>query len=204
VKDERGGGDGKPVPRDELGVILERDLEKIYPRLLYFARRYTGPIRYFGDAAWEPNDLADEAITRLLEGRRKWYREKCPDLTYFLCRVIESIASSRCRGLAKHEFSEYDEQKNNEVKPTTGAYVELPPNPEDEALARGIYNEHKRWVATEFKDDEEVRKVVECLDAGYTEPRDIADLTNMPVKKIYTVLQRYHRHLDKVRDRIFM
>lgn len=206
MKDGSGRGNGEPVPLHEVSEILERDFAKIYPRLLYFAHRYIGPIRYFGDAALGPEDLASDAITRLLKGRRKWHREKCPDLVFFLCGVMRSIASSRCRGLAEFQFSEYEEEQSGEVKPAAGACIPAPASPEDQAIAKGIYNEHKRWVSKEFADDEEVRTVVECLDSGYTEPKDIADLTNMPVKKINTVLQRYHRHLekDKTRNRIFL
>ena len=83
----------------DLPELTEQDWQRLLNRLTVHAQRQYMRLGWFSNGRYRspqgqgPEDVATEAITRTIEGRRTYDEKKCPDFYYFLKRCVDSIIS---------------------------------------------------------------------------------------------------------------
>lgn len=215
----------KPLPEHVRKRLDEADWKTIYLKLIAHAHSLARSL-YWRSANKEdlaeglgPEDLANEAIARVYEGRRNWDPDKDPDLLKFL---KGSVLSSMFNELAMsadntqtERFPEVAGEQGLVLEPINPAPPEAKhayhltrrnPNPEEllqaeeeaklrELQAKTILN----GLLDATKDDPEVTAILECTMEGITAPRHIAERTKIPVEKVNNAQKRLRLLMKKVR-----
>lgn len=139
---------------------------------------------------YEPGSLAVEAITRVLDGRRRdWDPEKEPNVTAYLKSVVQSIFSKELLPAAKRGLAEVastDEGGNDRTfgVPSPDA------NPEEVATVDSL----KESILGSFEIEED-QLVLMCLFENVTAPADIAAETGLEQGEVYRIKQKIKRRL---------
>jgi RNA polymerase sigma factor (sigma-70 family) len=137
----------------------------------------------------EGKDIAMDAITRLLQGRRRWDPDAEPDLLAYLKSVVKSILHDRVTE-TRREAVEADP----EDEPPLVDQVPAPnPGPEQSAVAAEEAAATNRML--EALDKEEDQLVFLAILDGTDKPADIAQALNLPVRDIYRIKQKIMRRL---------
>ena len=139
--------------------------------------------------------LALEAISRLLDGRRRdWDPEKEPTVTAYLKSVVKSIFSSEILAAANQELAEVPatdesgrDRTANVASPSAGpeAAVEL--------------DELKEHILDSFELEED-QLVLMCVFDGIITPADIASETGLERRDVYRIKQKIRRRLVGFRE----
>ena len=82
------------------------DWEDLYPQLLLYATRLYLRFGLYACNEGDPKDLAQEAITRVLEGRKNCKEDV--DLFWCLCGVIRSLASHEAEKFGRPIIADMD------------------------------------------------------------------------------------------------
>lgn len=127
---------------------------------------------------WE--DLLQEALTRILEGSRKWPRNL--PIINFVAGVMKSLASERWQ----QQSRSYNEESLSESNP----------GPEKEAEAR----EELKAIEAQFGDDDEGLAVVMARAEGYS-PEEIQNMFNLTPTQYDSTLKRIRRRLDQYKKK---
>lgn len=162
-----------------------------------------------------PEDVVNEAIARVYEGRRHWDPEKDPDLFEFL---KGSVLSSMFNELAMSAdntrtelFRESVERPGELREPIDLASTDAPhaqhlvrhnPNPEELLIATQRERQAKDFLnelLAATADDPEVTAILECAMEGVTAPRHIFERTKIPIAKINNAQKRLRLLMKKFR-----
>ncbi len=198
ISDEKGK---QIILRSEIADILEKEWDHFYRRLSYTARKYARYLSNYGEDI-NPDELISEAVTRTLDGTRKWDRNTCPDLLPFLINTIKSIASSQIKSLKRHGHESLDENVGYGDSDKDYAQASTYKSPEEVLKAKQLLERFHRWANVEFADDPDVQTVIMCLEEEITKPQEIAEFMEIPVKDVYRILQRYRRRFAKGRNHL--
>lgn len=138
----------------------------------------------------DASSLALEAITRVLDGRRRdWDPEKEPTLAAYLKSVVKSIFSSEILPAAKRELAEIPTTDDNGWDRTANASSPNPGPDSDLEL-----EELKERILKSFELDED-QLVLICLFENVTVPADIAEETGLDQREVYRIKQKIKRRL---------
>lgn len=209
----------KALPVHVLKKLNDADWESIYLKLIAHAR-CLAQSRYWRSGnkldlanGCTAEDLVNEAIARVYEGRRNWDPEKNPDLFDFL---KESVLSSMFNELATsadntktESFKKSDEQPGEQLEPIDLAspndphaqhLVRLNPNPE-EILISAEQNIREKAILNDLlaatQNDPEATVILECAMDGVTAPRHISEQSGIPILKINNAQKRLRRLMEK-------
>ncbi|NMA26133.1 MAG: hypothetical protein GX934_00010 [Burkholderiales bacterium] len=153
-------------------------------------------------------DLAVEAITRVLEGKRSWNPDKEPDLFKFLCDVVDSLVSHLVN-------SEEHRERKNQVN---GDFLHDYPDcgdPGDGRGGRGRVSDFKvaepgceggaspaeRFFCLAIEalsDDQALCRVFELCYDGMDRAADIASSLAIPVGQVYRLKEKMRRRLAQI------
>lgn len=159
-------------------------------------------------------DMAQEAIANLFEGKRNWDRAKYPDLYWYLKSVIDSKVSKL------YKLKEY---KLTQPFPTTreGQEVEelldiadpsddnatylMQPilDPNETLLEKEKKGNDEVIVNTFFeaiKGDKDLERLLSLFMDGYTKPSEIAEQMGIKAKEIYNLQKRFKRKYKEFRN----
>jgi DNA-directed RNA polymerase specialized sigma24 family protein len=148
----------------------------------------------------EGQDLAAEAITDLLEGKRSWDQSEEPDLLRFLKGVVDSKVS--------HLVESIENRVSRRMAPAhtgdeTSAVYELRSS-EPDPCALAINNDEaqsfQKLVCAELKDDEQAFQVFECLWADMR-PQETAEYLGCNIEEVRNAQKRLRRKLEKIQDK---
>jgi hypothetical protein len=158
------------------------------------------------------DDLFQEAVIRMLDGRRHWFPDNV-DIVKYLIGAIESIASEwaghRKRNRLSAEYAGLESQLAREddsgklVSPFDGAGRDGSPNVEEEAVAADIEAERKELadeIEAAFSVDEEASMVIIGLESGMNGPTIQQDL-GWSDTKYRTTVRRIKRRAEKISER---
>ena len=169
-----------------LNEISESEQREIYKRLVAFtAKRLRKGYRL--RRCLKPEDIVQEAITSVAEGKRKWNPVKHPDLTKYLSGVISSLISNEST-LVEHKYldrngsidmDEYPGFIQNSLDLATSAECE-------KALGIIIHN------AT--SGDKYLPDILEGLIAGLS-PAEIAQKLHVDRKDVYRLSRTLRRRI---------
>ena len=176
------------VPAPECVSALNRLSEADLRRLEQIAR-----LRSLGLSDLDWRDLLQEAVTRLLDGSRRWPRNI--SLVVFLRETMRSIVSDYWRrrrssvillesDLLRAEDAEHSDIIGNAQDPTR--------NPEREAAAA----ETLARVTEIFQDDCEARTVIAGMAYGKS-PKEIQEEASMTPRQYATTQRRIRRNLHR-------
>ena len=186
-------------------LINEANWDKLMPELVNYADNL---IRRYGWRGFSPrkgprgqllandknaDDFSQEAIRRLLDGRRKWNPDKV-DLLGVLKGIIKSIISSELKSLENQMLKDWVEDPNK-LDPISKA---ADPNPTTDVLLdrkfqRQTYEAFKEWVSN----DAELSNYLEALELTHL-PREIEELTKGEIKatRAYELKRKLKSKLD--------
>jgi len=152
----------------------------------------------------DPEDLVNDACTKVLSGVRKWDYRKYPDLGNHLSWIIRSDASHERRRLcgiipvALDAGLESFQTAEREM--AASPWLPRSRNPEELAVAREQSIKFRGWLDQLSEQDEEVGLVLMCLQDGITKPSEIAEEVEWDVKKVNNVLKRTRRKIRSERE----
>ena len=141
-------------------------------------------------------DLAADAITDWIDGKREWNPEAYPDVLSFLKGVVDSKVSHLVQGL-ENKMSQRIVADETGKQP---AEMSSCPRPGPEAIVAG-QEELERLRAAMIagvKEDKLAAAVFECLEADYTRPSEIAEILGVAVTDVNNAQKRLRRIADKV------
>lgn len=196
---------------DEILNLSQSEYETLLKRLTHHAlckmRRLTWRGAYVArggsvPGGYEPYDFALDAIEKLLDGKRKWNREKCKTLESCLRSIIDSdinhlvehADNTAARRLAG-ESSNCDGAKAYEVRGTE-------PNPLHVVMDRDWQSRFHDAAMTELKGEEFLIKLLECMEAEITAPLEIADVLGITVDHVNNEKKKLRLKLDKLDSRV--
>lgn len=169
------------------------DWNDLMPRLLLVARRFHRRALRAYSGAPDPRDLVQQAITDVLDGRRRLP----PDVPVFtvLCGVMRSQVSnyvSRQQPVGPGADSDETRLAPLLMEVADASYTPTQKLDTDE-LRDGLY----RIVG----DDDLARGVIDLLLEDSTlKPADLADMLDVDVRAIYNTKRRLRRKLEKAPD----
>jgi hypothetical protein len=146
-----------------------------------------------------PADLAAEAITDCIEGKRQWNQEAEPDFLSFLRSVVDSKVSHLAE-LLENRFT----RRIAESKEGLPAY-EVPdraPDPAKVCLDKDALEKLRAAILKEIEGDTLVEGIFECLESEITKPADIAVVLGVDVKEVNNAQKRLRRKVEKVKNNL--
>jgi len=163
---------------------------------------------------WKANDLVNEAVKRMLAGKRQWNPEKDPDLLLYLRNVIDSLVSNLAKDKDNRLVTYIPEEAGRDpeemlnrapagsphaeyLSPTSpliedGITESRTATPEEESLLEEIF--------TAAGKNPELQSVVDAIMDGNGKPTLIATATGLDVERVYQLL-RTLRRIDERRGK---
>ena len=130
-------------------------------------------------------DIVQDAIFKVISGKRSWNRQKVSDIFQLLKGVVESdlsnlVTSSEHRSLIPHngEIKKFD--KNSAF-----------PDPEKELQAKEFKDKLIDLVVE--KGEEELLSVLGCVEKDITKPREIASQTGLKITDVNNAQKKLRR-----------
>lgn len=170
------------------------ELQELILRLTHYAQarvryvtRWLPAQRLAGGV--EGKDLAMEAITRVLQGTRRWDPDAEPDLLAYLKSVVKSILHDRVTKTQREAIA----PDPNDAPPLVDHVPTPCPGPEENVVAAEEVAATNRML--EALDKEEDQLVFLSILDGTEKPADIAQALNRPVRDIYRIKQKIMRRL---------
>jgi hypothetical protein len=190
-------GVGPPAPpqsTNELALLSDEELDRLVLELMSYAH-----FLLRGHYGWMGTDslphgldaasLALEAITRVLDGRRRdWDPEKESTRLDYLKSVVKSIISSEIVPAVRR--SPEADSVSRDGHDLIAAASSTEPAP-DEILLLDELKERMRAALDEYED----QLVLECLFDDITRPGDIAEVVGLPVQEVYRIKRKIQRRL---------
>lgn len=144
----------------------------------------------------EAQDIAHEAICKVLNGKRRYNQEAYPDFMDFLQSIVDSLIYHLVKSFESKRFRPMPADTTDQ-----GGYEEIEfegrePTPARICVNKDIAERVKDILAQEFKDDVVVKGILECFEADFTKSSDIAELLDKDVKDIYNAQKRLRRVID--------
>jgi DNA-directed RNA polymerase specialized sigma24 family protein len=132
----------------------------------------------------DPLDVVQEAITRILEKKRKWSAESGINFEAFAMKTVQSIASQERAKLIHTSNTE-----NLEI----GTFSEPMQDYDKAAIEKHL----RAMDADQLEMD-----ILECWYDRITKPQDIEDLLNVDLPSIKNAKKRLCRKLVKLRENL--
>lgn len=190
--------------------LQKADWESIGLRLTHYAARKAYRYRWNSRIAiggQSSEDLAFEAITKVLDGDRKWDPQEDPDLFKYLTCVVDSLIShlsdsperTRVQGFPQNENGEIVEERLKMADPEseTARHLRGPNlNPEQILLNK----EQEQIEQRAFKEllkaaegDDDLEALLLCIMDGVCKPSEIAKATGMNINQVYQLRRKLNR-----------
>jgi len=152
-----------------------------------------------------PDDLAYDAIEKVLSGDRRWNPNKNPNLLNYLKTVVDSLVS---------HLVESEEHKRVQRLPETKDGVDLeemlpldsrllahrPKNPEEILLEKEREKQVWSKIIEAANGDIELEVLVEALKEDYAKPGEIAQEWQLDVKEVYQSIRKLKRRIAKLEE----
>ncbi len=191
-----------------LQLLEEADWEDIGYRLIWFsiklAKKYQWQSGNPSDLAGgkKPEDIAYDAIRKVLDGTRDWNPDKYPNLLIHLQYIVRSDMG--------HLFQSYTNQKSTrssdiETKesdtPESQYITSVQKNPGDELISKEqkiLEDTLKEKLYKEVNGDDELEMILLLIDDGIGKPEIIAREMGIEVSKVNTLKRKLIRKGKKI------
>ena len=187
-------------------ILLGPEGEKIWLLLLEYAgnlaRRYGWRAGTTLPEGASPDSVAKDVLIKVIQGERAWDPEKEPSLLIALKGMVRSDLGHLFSGYEARMIEPVDRPLSGEFERTADSFPVGDPNPEQSLLQ----SERARLEMTAL---DLIREAVESrknpeLEAVFLalyyadSPKEIADMTGIPVERVYTL----GRELDRIAAKI--
>jgi DNA-directed RNA polymerase specialized sigma24 family protein len=143
------------------------------------------------------DDFVSEALKRLCDGTRKYDASR--SLLDNLNSVTDSLIWSDKKSSDRSGIIDYVEEKSEEglsSDPISTALANDPPVSEkvvhDEILK--AQRDYVKLIKDSFDGDKEMQDYIEALSEGYSKPAEIAELTGIPIDKVYELRRKLTKY----------
>lgn len=154
-------------------------------------------------------DLAFEAIKRVLDGDRKWDPQGKPDIFQYLTGVVDSLLSHLSKSPARILVQSFPESEDGEIleellkkadpeSDTAKHLARRDPTPEDlllekeqERLEQAVYRE----IVQSFEGNGDLETIFLCIMDGVCKSSDISKVTGMDIKDVYQLRRKLNRRI---------
>jgi DNA-directed RNA polymerase specialized sigma24 family protein len=157
-------------------------------------------------------DLAYEAIAKVLDGERNWDPEKTPDLLGYLKSVVDSLISHlfqsmdrrKVQGFPKGEEEEILEESLKMADPESDEAKHLPgksPTPEQALLSKEQQQAEETAYTTilnSVEGHEDLEAVTLCIMDGMTKPSEISEATGLEINQVYQLKRKLNRKASQI------
>jgi hypothetical protein len=147
-----------------------------------------------------PEDIAFEAIEKVLSGTRDWDPDKYPNLLTHLQWVVKSDMGHLASSMEHQATGRMPEPGEGEE-----GYETIPdpssPTPEEELIAREKEDLEERLKGELYamvKGDEDLETLLLCFEEGIDKPEIIAAQTGWDVSKVYNLKRKLLRKASKL------
>ena len=144
-----------------------------------------------------PDDIASEAIVRIIEGRRIYDKEKCPDFEKFLNGCVDSIISHII------DSPDFNKSKAMPCIITNGGETEemeyegRETDPLQTCIEKDTVKQIESILEKNFSEDKIVLGIFECFKEGIYKRSELSMLLEVDVKEIDNAQKRLQRAMDK-------
>lgn len=158
-------------------------------------------------------DLACEAIEKVLSGDRRWDPDACPDLVEYLKGVVDSLVSHlviseehrRVRRMPQTEEGQEVEELLKLANPgaaTAKHLVTAQIDPETQTIGKMEAERFVGEIFEEIAEDKELELVMDALLRGNVKAREIAAETGIDVGRVYKLREKLDRLVRRVEKRL--
>lgn len=202
------------MTEDKTFRLLEAaDWKSIIAKLTWYAiwkaRRYrwkSGDPRNLPEGN-TPEDLALDAVEKVLTGTREWDSDKYPNLLKHLKWIVDSdlshlLESERIPSselLIGHEMAPGTTINDPHLRPEEARSED----PETLLIARqdqAHEEEVKRWFYDMVRGDEGLEDLLLCFDEGINKAEAISEQLGIEVSEVYNLKRRLRRKADKFNE----
>lgn len=153
----------------------------------------------------DAEDLLSEAVTRTLEGDRKW-NKTAVDMVGHLIGVMKSLSSHMAESVGTRKISTYLESEVTQVTDEGEVVSPLEQYPSSRPGPDRILEVHQRvdLIEQAFKEDKEVSQVIEAVREEFSGP-EIQELLGISKTEYETRMKRLRRkakNLDEGRSAV--
>jgi hypothetical protein len=192
---------------DELLALTDDELKTLLKRLVHHARCKMRRLTWRGayikkggsvPGAYEPNDFATDAISKLLDGTRPWNKLKHPTLLDTFKATIDSDISHMVNSLDNRTGRRLAVQSGEDE--TVQAY-DVPgtePNPLVVVMDQDWKERFRAAAMKTLEGDQLLVGLLECLEAEITDPVDISRMLKISVSDVTNAKKRLRRKLEKL------
>lgn len=131
----------------------------------------------------EAEDIASEALTDVLQGRRIWNSANCPDFLDFMKSVVSSKLghlSSSVQNKVERRLQPIHENENAPIN-------------DEEDSTEGTF---QKMVREAVHGDPLGNSILDCISEGIDRPARIAERLGVDVSEIYNAQKRLRRYIN--------
>lgn len=153
----------------------------------------------------EPDDLAQRAITAVIEGKRACGPQHTASFDAFLdflLSVVDSLVSQLVNSAENKKGRRLKEQDENQATPAADWIYDPYPPPDDIVADEELVKRFRDEMLNELAGDVRAKDIFDCLHSGIVKKQDMADLLGCPVAELYDAEKRYRRKVEKVRRKM--
>ncbi len=173
---------------DESKQKWEQYTDKEWKQILLQLRNYAKAKSTILPADMEPDDLASEALTRVLEGSRKWNQDKYPDIIFLLKSTVDSIISKIWKLKDNvHRLRECGEYTNIKA-------LENYESPEAEKNEMNeVLESRLDEIRSYIEGDNELEELFLAIEYGNFSRKEIIEVLKWETKKFDNAMKRLKR-----------
>ncbi len=186
--------------------LAQDQQRQLLDRLTVYAERKYKRLGWFKDGHFRspsgqgPEDIAAEAIVRLIQGRRTYDEQKYPDLLVYLKNVVDSIVYHIIKSIdfEKRKSKPYtltEDGKIEEIEIENGG-----DDPSKVLIQKDLVEKINTVLYEKFAQDDIVLGILECMKAGIDKLSDIAEYLDIKTSYINNAQKRLRREFDKIRS----
>lgn len=190
----------------DISGFTEEQWQRLLDRLTHYAlqkyRRlsWINGEQYRSPKGQGPEDIAIEAIKRLIEGKRQYDEHKYPDILVYLRGVVDSLISHI---IESPEFEKkcpmpYIINSDGETEEIGIACKD--PGPSKIYMQKEVVEKLKSILRAKFAEDQIVLGILECMEAGIDKRSEMAEYLEVNVTEITNAQKKLQRQFDKMRD----
>lgn len=159
---------------------------------------------YESPSGHKPEEIAVDAIIRVIDGPRIYDAQKCPDFNQYLRGVVRSMISHiiNSSDLKKRKATPYITTNERETKEINKEITELNPlqiciEKEQIDISKNTIQKVESILEENFSEDKTVIGIYECYKAGIYTRSELAEYLEVDVREIDNAQKRLRRKLDK-------
>jgi hypothetical protein len=188
----------------EISQITEEEWKQYLKRLtLYSQNKFfklgwasKGSYR-LGSQSMGPQDVASEAIKKVLEGNRKYNKQAYPVFMNFLRSVVDSIISNMLKLVEHKKVQQLPNITNDSDQTTVFELEDHKLSPIHNLINKEMVEKVESILMLNFSNDNIVCGILDCLKAGIIKRSEIAEYLEVKTKDVDNAQKRVRRFIEK-------